>query len=135
MNSQKRILLVDDDVTLAETVKLRLECEHGYEVYVESDSRRAVAAGRAFQPHCIVLDVVMPGLDGGDVATRFRRDPALREVPIAFLTGMLTEKEARARRGKCHEETFFAKPVNFEDLIQFIEAGTKPEHLRAQAQR
>jgi DNA-binding response OmpR family regulator len=130
-NNQKRILLVDDDAVLAESLKLRLECQPGYVVRVECDSRRAVGVGREFRPHCIVLDVVMPGADGGDVAGRLRRDPELCQVPIAFLTGMLTEKEARALRAKRQDEIYFAKPVNFGELIVFIEASKQMVARRA----
>jgi CheY-like chemotaxis protein len=131
MNCEKRILLVDDDVGVTTMLKERLECQPGYIVRSESDSRRAIATGRKFRPHCVLLDVVMPRADGGDVAAQFRRDPELQHVPIAFLTGMLNDDEASALRAKRQDEIYFAKPVNFGQLILFIEGAKQAAVRRA----
>jgi len=120
-DAARRILIVDDNRPWAETLKLRLEEVADYEICIESDSRRAVTVGREFRPHCVLLDIQMPCLDGGDVAARYGRDPDLRHIPIAFLTGMLTEKEANARRKDQHGQVFFPKMVNIPDLVKFIE--------------
>ena len=124
MDERKRVLLVDDNVAFAATLKHNLEYLTRYEVRTVSDSSRALSIARAFRPHCILLDVAMPVSDGGDVAAQFRRDPDLRSVPIAFLTGMLSAKEARKSNPEHPETMFFAKPINTGELIEFIDSVT-----------
>ena len=71
----KRILVVDDEPSVTRSLKLNLENTMRYEVRIENDSSRVVAAAREFHPDLILLDVVMPGLDGCDVSARIHADP------------------------------------------------------------
>ena len=68
MNRKKRILLVDDEPAFTRLMKLNLECNSAYEVKVENDGGKALAAARAYRPDLIFLDVIMPDVDGGQVA-------------------------------------------------------------------
>jgi len=118
MNDRKpKILLVDDEEAFTKVTRLTLT---GYEIRIENDSRRALASAREFRPDLILLDVMMPNFDGGDVAAQIRTDPQLKEVPIVFLTALVTEKE-RARRPVMGGYPFIAKPVTPEKLAENIE--------------
>jgi two-component system OmpR family response regulator len=116
-----RILLVDDEVGFTKVAQITLG---GYELHVENDSNRALETARSFRPDLILLDVMMPNLDGGDVAAQLRDDPELNGVPIVFLTALVTQKE-NANRPVLGGYPFIAKPVTPERLAESIE-----KHLR-----
>src|SRR5678815_5420661 len=79
--AKKRILIVDDEVPFTRMVKLNLEKTGAFEVRAENRATYAVAAAREFKPDLIILDVIMPGMDGGDVQNKLKRDRSLRHTP------------------------------------------------------
>src|SRR4051812_37838365 len=81
-----RILAVDDEPEITQALKRLLE-EHGYAVREENDSTKALQAARAFQPHVVILDFLMPQAHGGDVAWQFWCDPQLRHVKVLLCSG------------------------------------------------
>jgi CheY-like chemotaxis protein len=112
-----RILLVDDEESFTRVTQLTLA---DYDIEVENDSARALATARSFQPDLILLDVMMPNFDGGDVAAQIRADPDLKDVPVIFLTALVTQKES-VRRPVMGGYAFIAKPVTPEKLAENIE--------------
>jgi CheY-like chemotaxis protein len=118
MNNRKpRILLVDDEESFTKVTQLTLT---DYDIVVENDSARALERAREIQPDLILLDVMMPNFDGGDVAAQMREDVKLKQVPIVFLTALVTQKES-ARRPVMGGYPFIAKPVTPELLAENIE--------------
>lgn len=85
-----RALVIDDDPTIGEMLAVVLGME-GYEVVVARDGLAGVEAARQHRPDVVVLDVMMPTLDGWAVADMLREDPALRTIPIVFCTAMTSE--------------------------------------------
>src|SRR5947209_1406035 len=83
---KKRILIIDDEASFARMVKLNLEKTGAFEVRAESKAGYALATAREFKPDLILLDVIMPAMDGGDVANQIKRDRNLKGTPIIFLT-------------------------------------------------
>lgn len=113
---KKRILIIDDEATFTRMVRLNLEKTGKYEVREENRGRRGAAAAREFKPHLIFLDVIMPDVDGGEVAAHIQSDHRLKNVPIVFLTATVSKREvgdAGAMRGGLF---FLAKPVTLEQL-------------------
>lgn len=88
-----KILLVDDEVGFTELLKMNLERSGAYEVKIENDSTQAIAAARSFKPDAILLDIVMPGMDGGDVQAQLEKDPFLRKIPVIMLTALVDSSE------------------------------------------
>src|SRR5258706_15639749 len=82
----KKILVVDDEVTITRLLKLNLEKTGAYVVREENRGAKAYAAAREFKPDLILLDVMMPDLDGGEVAAQLQADPLMKGIPIIFLT-------------------------------------------------
>lgn len=124
----KRILIIDDEASFARMVKLNLEKTGAYEVRVENKPTSALAAAREFKPDLILLDVIMPNMDGGDVANQIKRDRTLKETPIIFLTATVSKREAGEVGLNSGGELFLAKPVSVELLINCInERVRKPE--------
>jgi DNA-binding response OmpR family regulator len=119
--AKKRILIIDDEVSLTRLLKLNLDSTGRYDVRTENDSRAALASAEMFQPDLILLDVVMPELDGGQLASQLQASPKLKDVPIVFLTAAATKKEVYARGGKVGGLPFLAKPVDLKEVIACLE--------------
>ncbi len=114
---KKRILVVDDRASDTRLVKLHLERTGDYVVREENDAKAALSAAEEFQPHLILLDVMMPGTDGGDLAVCFRASPKLKDVPIVFLTASVTKEEVEASGGRLGGWPFLAKPVVLSEMV------------------
>lgn len=100
-------------------MKLTLQKTGDYEVFEENDSSRAWETARKVMPDLILMDIVMPKVDGGDAASRIRKDPELARVPIVFLTAIVSKKEA-VPGGLIGGFPFLSKPVSLDALIQCI---------------
>ena len=116
---KKRILVVDDQP--ANTRLLKLHLEKTYEVREENNPKVALSAAESFQPHLILLDVMMPGVDGGEVASRIQESPKLKDVPIVFLTAAVTKREVDAGEGRLGGFPFLAKPVVLSEVTACIQ--------------
>jgi CheY-like chemotaxis protein len=121
----KRILVVDDEPGVTRNLKLNLESGGDYEVLGENHATNALIAARTFRPDLILLDVMMPGMDGGDVAARLRADPLLSGTPILFLTAIVSNQETDGHEKVSGAETFLAKPVDIGELKKTVE-----KHIR-----
>jgi CheY-like chemotaxis protein len=115
-----QLLIVDDNQNLARLVQLILEKTRLYLVAIENRSRNALAAAQSFRPKLILLDVDMPGMDGGDVARQLRADPELRDTPIVFFTSLISSDESGQKFVSRGGEFFLAKPVDPQVLIHCV---------------
>ena len=126
---KRRILLVDDEVSITRALALYLT-EHGEcDVRVESKGSRALAAAREFRPDLIFLDVIMPDADGGTVAAEIQQDPVLRGTPVVFLTALVSQSEIGAGTTRIGGYPFLAKPVHVDTVLACI-AQHAPESQR-----
>jgi len=124
--AKKRILVVDDEPGITRLLKLNLEQTGQYEVATENASQAALAAAEQFQPDLMLLDVMMPGLDGGNLAAELQASPKLKGVPIVFLTATVTREEVNKRRGLVGGLPFLAKPVNVNEVLTCLERHLGP---------
>jgi DNA-binding response OmpR family regulator len=108
---KKRILAVDDQATTTRLLKMYLERNDHYVVCEENNARAALFTAERFQPDLILLDLLMPGMDGGELAACFQASPKLQTVPIIFLTAAITKGEVTARGGQIGKFPFLAKPI------------------------
>ena len=119
--SKKRVLMVDDEVGFTRMAKITLEARGQYSVEVVNRPSDAIAAARRFKPEIILLDFIMPGMDGSDVASQLQTEPELRDVPVIFLTAT-ARGEAAARDGLVSGGyRFLSKPIPVADLTRCIE--------------
>lgn len=124
---KKRILVIDDETTFTKMLRLNLEKTGKYEVREENRGRRGAAAAREFKPHLIFLDVIMPDVDGGEVAALIQSDPRFKDVPIVFLTATVSKREVGTTGTTRGGLFFLAKPVTTEQLVECIEKHLPPE--------
>jgi CheY-like chemotaxis protein len=125
---KRRILIVDDDANSTHLVKILLERSGPYLVLEENDPANADQTAHNFKPDVILLDIVMPKIDGGELATQIEADRDLHDTPIIFLTALVTHGEAK---GGLHIQghPLVAKPISIPELIDAIE-----KHLPARAE-
>ena len=124
---ERRILIVDNDENSTRLVKILLEKSGPYAVAEENDATKAHQSARNFRPHVILLDIVMPEVDGGEVAAQIQEDPELHDTPIIFMTALVTRSEAKSGL-HIQGHPSVAKPISIPELITAIE-----EHLPARA--
>jgi DNA-binding response OmpR family regulator len=110
--SKKRVLIVDDDRNLSRLAGVILEGAGTYEVMIVNESTRALKAALRFKPHMMLLDVDMPDKSGGDIAREAVADVRLRDIPILFLTGVLSREEAGTQQLESGGMKFLSKPID-----------------------
>ncbi|MDD2774088.1 MAG: response regulator [Elusimicrobiales bacterium] len=95
MPGKKRILIVDDSAEILSLYSDVLKAS-GYETVKAQTWEDCWRQARSFKPDLILLDVVMPGMDGGSMALRLLEDPETSGIPVIFLTSMVSPEEASA---------------------------------------
>jgi len=115
-SGEQRVLVVDDEPNLLEVVTMALRFQ-GFTVATAGTGREAIAAVASFKPHLMVLDVMLPDMEGFDVATRLGAQRA--GVPIIFLTARdSTEDKVRGLSGG--GDDYMTKPFSLEELVARI---------------
>jgi len=120
VKEERRILIVDDDRDNTHLLKILLEKIGSYSVFEENDATKAHQSAQNFRPDLILLDVMMPQRDGGDVAAQIEADAGIQRTPIVFLTALVTKAEANAGL-RIQGHPVVAKPVNIPELMKRIE--------------
>jgi CheY-like chemotaxis protein len=128
VKTKRRILIVDDDANSTHLVKILLERSGPYLVLEENDPTKADQTAHSFKPDVILLDIVMPKMDGGELATQIEADRDLHDTPIIFLTALVTHSETKSGL-HVQGHPLIAKPINIPELIEAIE-----KHLPARAE-
>ena len=115
----RRILVVDDDPSIRRLLNATLELE-GYTVATAADGEEALAELPGSNPDVVVLDVMMPKLNGLDVLERIRRNPATATLPVILLTAKSSKEDVWEgwQRGV---DYYMTKPFDVEELLRFIE--------------
>jgi len=121
MTTKKRILIVDDEPSITQLLRLNLEKTGAYTIRSENTAERVLSAVTEFKPELILLDVMMPGMDGGTLAAKIRANRSFKEVPIVFLTAAVRQEEVDARNGVIGGFPYIAKPLNIRGVIDIIE--------------
>jgi DNA-binding response OmpR family regulator len=119
MKKKKKILVVDDEKDVLFMLEKRLTAE-GYSVITTTKSTNAIALAKSQHPDIIILDIVMPGMDGGEVAAKLREHPLTRSIPVIFLTALLTKTEEYQGNHTISSNITFAKPFDTEELLAQI---------------
>jgi CheY-like chemotaxis protein len=107
----RRILVVDDDAGIREVTQVSLEMVGGHEVMTAACGHDALAQARREQPDVILLDVMMPGLDGPATFERLQAEPSTREIPVILLTAKLQSAD-RARFVALGVRAVLSKPFD-----------------------
>ena len=116
----KKILLVDDEVDLVETVRFPLEME-GYHVLVSYNGEDALNQARKENPDLILLDLMLPKLDGYKVCRLLKFDERYKHIPIFMLTAKTQEKD-KVLGMETGADEYITKPFEMDDLMEKVKA-------------
>ena len=125
-NERKRIFIVDDEPTITRLLKANLEGTNLYEVEAENVANKALVAAEKFSPDLVLMDVMMPGTDGSDLANSFQTSRKLKDVPLVFLTAAVKREEISAGGGRIGGLPFLAKPVDVSEVLGCLRSFLGP---------
>jgi DNA-binding response OmpR family regulator len=116
--SAAKVLVIDDESEITDIVDAFLT-EAGYQVMVENAPQNAVEIAKNFNPNVILLDIMMPNIDGYDICEALKKDPNLVSTPVIFLTGK-DRSDDMGRSFKAGGDMFIKKPFSCERLLEIV---------------
>ncbi len=116
---RKTVLVCDDEKAIVRLIQVNLE-RMGYDVVVAYDGKEALEKLRSLTPSLIMLDVMMPHVDGYEVLRSIRRDPRLADIPVIMLTVQAQDGDESAGL-ELGASMYMTKPFNPQDLRRFLE--------------
>ena len=114
-----RILIVDDDRRVLTLYSTILERE-GYEVLTAADARRALELAASAQPSLILLDVMIPAIDGADAFAYLSSNSTTSEIPVIFLTSLVKEDEVKAGGGTIGGREYISKSTSMPKFVATV---------------
>lgn len=114
----KKILAVDDEKHIVRLVQVNLE-RAGYEVVTANDGKEALQKVQEEKPDLVVLDVMMPYMDGFEVLQNLRRNPSTREIPVIMLTAKAQDADV-FKGWQSGVDCYLTKPFNPMELLSFV---------------
>ena len=127
----KKILIIDDDEEVCKLTKMILDKTGRYEAVFSTHAKEGIELARTLNPGLVLLDVLMPEMDGAEVATRLSEIESLKKVPIVFITAvaipmvflaaLVENEELKQRVGQVGGHYFIQKPVTPNELVTRIE--------------
>jgi two-component system response regulator MprA len=126
------VLVIDDEESIIDLIRLGLKYE-GFEVVDASDGEEGIAAAQRTNPVFIILDWMLPDMDGLEVCRRLRSNPTTRDIPILLLTAK-GEVGSRVEGLNTGADDYLTKPFSFEELVARIRAILRRLHHNASAE-
>lgn len=127
----KRILLIDDDKDMASLTKTTL-LKQGYDVEVFHEPIGGIERAKEYKPDLILMDVMLPGMNGAEAVSRLKADNHLKDIPVIFLTALVSHGEKFEDTGLNvdgrHYRTL-GKPYEIEELLKEIQSTLTPQEL------
>ncbi len=112
-----KVLIVDDEVELCTTIADFLK-PRGYEVFTANTGKEGLAAARSQKPDLIILDLMLPDMDGWRVCQALKKDEALRNVPVIMLSALVDDQQQKGS----HElgDAYLSKPFDMKVLLEKV---------------
>lgn len=120
----RKILIIDDEEDILKVLEKRLG-DAGYGVVKATSGKEGIEKAKEELPGLILLDILMPDMDGGEVAQALRDDPATKDIPVIFLSCLYTKNEEKQEGHKLGKNFFVAKPFEFNELLGIIDQNIK----------
>jgi DNA-binding response OmpR family regulator len=118
---KKRILILDDEIDFTFIMKRLLELTGKYEVRTTVMPGTFMDVARAYKPDLILLDCMMPNLDGGEIAAKLEADKELKETPFMFLTATIDQVETRPSRCYAGERKYLPKTLDWNEMFKHFD--------------
>ena len=122
---KKKVLIIDDEENFCKLVKKNIEQTGEFEVHIATNGEDGIKLARRIKPNLILLDIMMPGMDGTDVAAFIKDDKDIKGTPIVFLTAIVREEEADPQASSTMGYSLLAKTVTVGELIACIKKNIK----------
>lgn len=117
--TEKRILVADDDPVILRLIQVNLELE-GYQVLTANNGEEAVATATSETPDLVILDIMMPRMDGYQTCERLKADDTTKGIPVVFLSAKA--QQADIEKGKSYGvEEYLTKPFDPTELLEVVE--------------
>ena len=116
--SGKQVVIVEDDPEIAEMLRIVLEA-NGIAVHIASDGRSGLERVRAVRPDGVVLDIMMPKMNGYEVCAAIQSDADLAQIPIMVITGLVETQDSKTEeewRNRLSVADFVVKPLNMDTI-------------------
>ncbi|HYD57864.1 MAG TPA: response regulator [Burkholderiales bacterium] len=118
--AKPRILVVDDDEAVLEFMRAKLSAR--YTILGTTDPQQVLALARSERPQLILCDIEMPGLDGGDLSAALYAQDDLRDIPVLFLTALVSQEDLRAQQGQLGGRAAISKEAPVAELMARIDS-------------
>lgn len=119
MEIKKNILIVDDEQDILDSLSVFLR-RNGYGVFLASTGKEGLRLARKETPNLIILDLMLPDIDGSDVAVELLKTPDTRDIPIIFLTSIVTKSEQEEAGELIANRCIVAKPCSSEEILNLV---------------
>lgn len=114
----KKILIVDDEPSITVPLKFLME-QHRFEVVVVHNGEDALSVIKVFEPDLVILDIMLPGLDGFQVCQTLKEDPARKLVKVIFLSAMTRDLDI-AKGNTLGADAYITKPFSNADVVSLV---------------
>ena len=114
-----KILVVDDEVRIVDLLR-RVLIQEGFDVYTATSGKAAMDLLNQITPNLIILDVMMPGMDGGDVAAEIFKEESTKEIPIIYCTGAISDEEAANQNRQTPGCSYISKTSSIQEQVKII---------------
>ncbi|MEO8143858.1 MAG: response regulator [Betaproteobacteria bacterium] len=123
MGARSKLLIVDDDEAVVEYLRAKLGAH--YDIVSTNAPRKVLEIARKDRPNLILCDVDMPDMDGGDVSKELYGDAEVRDIPVLFLTALMTASDLKNTEDQIGGRSAISKQAPPDELVKRIEALTR----------
>ena len=119
-----KILLIDDDQDLSNLTKMAL-VKKGHRVFVSHEAKSAMEEAIKQKPELILMDVMLPGMNGAEIVKRMKLDPNLKDIPVVFLTALVSNNESNLEESGIIVDGLqyktLGKPYEIDELLELVQ--------------
>jgi two-component system, OmpR family, alkaline phosphatase synthesis response regulator PhoP len=127
--SKRKILIIDDETDFCKLVKRNLELIGDFEVAIAEDGKRGLASAKKLKPDLILLDIMMPHMDGFKVLEKLKTDMNTIAIPVIMLTAK-GDEASKIKAAQLYDEEYITKPIDAPDLKTKIEEVLKRRGIK-----
>lgn len=120
MEQKHQILIIDDEEEFSGLIKYHLERIGSFEVYTASDGKSGIALAKRIKPDLILLDILMPGIDGFEVLKKLKSDTQTVKIPVIMFSAV-SDVRAKVKASQLFDEEYITKPVDIQVLKEKME--------------
>lgn len=117
---KEKILIIDDEQDFCRLIKMNLEAMSDFVVDISTDGKKGIELAKKTKPALILLDIVMPGMNGFEVLERLKKDKETLNIPVVMLTAK-GDKASKIKAQQLHNEEYIMKPIEAKELRVRIE--------------